>query len=69
MAVKKTSKASPAKKAVKPKKTASKKSGPTEEQIRKKAEEIYNDRIARGADGTAEEDWHLAEKLLKAGNK
>ena len=38
---------------------------PTEEQIRKKAEEIYFERIARGEYGTAEEDWHKAERLLK----
>jgi hypothetical protein len=38
---------------------------PTEEQIRKKAEEIYYDRIARGEYGTAEDDWHKAERILK----
>lgn len=37
----------------------------TEEQIRKKAEEIYQERIARGEWGTAEDDWHKAERLLK----
>jgi hypothetical protein len=41
---------------------------PTEEEIRKKAEEIYHERIARGEYGTAEDDWHKAEKILK-GNK
>jgi hypothetical protein len=64
MAVKKTTKA-----ASKPKKVTAHKSGPTHEEIRKKAEEIYHDRIARGADGTPEDDWHLAEKLLKAVKK
>jgi hypothetical protein len=65
MAVKKTTKAATGKTR---KATASKK-GPSHEEIRKKAEEIYYDRIARGADGTAEDDWHLAEKLLKAAKK
>jgi hypothetical protein len=38
---------------------------PTEEEIRKKAEEIYHERIARGEYGTAADDWHKAEALLK----
>ncbi len=50
-------------------KVSAHKSGPTHEEIRKKAEEIYHERIARGADGTPEDDWHLAEKLLKAAKK
>ena len=66
MAVKKTTKAATSSIS---KKVTAKKSGPTHEEIRKKAEEIYHDRIARGADGTSEEDWHLAEKLLKAAKK
>ena len=66
MAVKKTTNVSPVKKAAKPKKVTARKSGPTEEEIRLKAEEIYHDRVARGADGTPEDDWHLAEKLLSA---
>jgi hypothetical protein len=66
MAVKKTTKTSTVKTTVKTKNVASRKSKPTEDQIRLKAEEIYWDRIARGADGTPEDDWHLAEKLLKA---
>ena len=66
MAVKKTTKAATSGAS---KKVTAHKSGPTHEQIRKKAEEIYHDRIARGADGTSEEDWHLAEKLLKAAKK
>lgn len=66
MAVKKTTKEKAKKeKAVKPRKVTARKSGPTEEEIRRKAEEIYHERVARGADGTAEDDWHLAEKLLK----
>jgi hypothetical protein len=67
MAVKKTTKAATT--ASKSKKVTAHKSGPTHEEIRKKAEEIYYDRIARGADGTSEDDWHLAEKLLKAAKK
>jgi hypothetical protein len=39
------------------------------ETIRKKAEEIYHNRIARGEHGTAEGDWHHAEQLLKVGGK
>lgn len=66
MAVKKTTKAATSSTS---KKVTAKKSGPTFEDIRKKAEEIYHERIARGADGTSEEDWHLAEKLLKAAKK
>jgi len=69
MAVKKNTKAVSTKKAVKPRKVSARRSGPTEEEIRLKAEEIYHDRIARGADGTPEDDWHLAEKLLKAAKK
>ncbi len=37
--------------------------------ISKKAEEIYKARIARGEHATADDDWHLAEKLLKEGGK
>ncbi len=47
------------------KKPVAKKKAPTEEEIRRKAEEIYHDRIAKGIHGTAEDDWHQAEKLLK----
>jgi hypothetical protein len=41
------------------------KPAPTEDEIRKKAEEIYHERIAKGEYGTAEDDWHKAEKILK----
>ena len=51
------------------KKVVARKSEPTEEQIRKKAEEIYHERIARGEYGTAEDDWHKAETLLKSTKK
>jgi len=70
MATKKTA----ASAAVKSKKTGAKsgskkvtalKTGPTEEQIRKKAEEIYHERMTRGEHGTSEDDWHKAESLLK----
>jgi hypothetical protein len=39
--------------------------GPTEDQIRIKAQEIYNDRISSGVWGTPEDDWHKAEELLR----
>jgi hypothetical protein len=65
MAEKKITKA----KAEKPKKITSRKPALNEEDIRKKAEEIYYDRIARGIDSTPEDDWHKAEKLLKASKK
>ena len=35
----------------------------------KKAEEIYHERIARGEYGTAQDDWHKAEQLLKGSTK
>lgn len=38
---------------------------PREEEIREKAKEIYHERIARGLDGTAEEDWLNAEQKLR----
>ena len=38
----------------------------TEEDIRKKAEEIYNARVASGEPGNHESDWLAAEKALKA---
>jgi hypothetical protein len=34
------------------------------DEIREKANEIYLQRIERGEDGTAENDWIEAEKLL-----
>jgi hypothetical protein len=52
-----------------PKKTSEKrkariKSSPTEEQIRKKAEEIFLMRTAKGQAGDALQDWLEAETLL-----
>lgn len=37
---------------------------PSEEEIRMKAQEIYNKRISRGQHGTPEDDWLNAERLL-----
>ncbi|MGD0754554.1 MAG: hypothetical protein ABR927_05780 [Bacteroidales bacterium] len=36
----------------------------TEEDIREKAKEIYLQRLGRGEDGTAENDWSVAEKYF-----
>jgi len=36
----------------------------TEEDIRKRAEKIYNNRIAKGIPGSPETDWLQAEKEL-----
>lgn len=38
---------------------------PSEDEIREKAMEIYYERISRGEHGTAEDDWHEAEELLR----
>jgi hypothetical protein len=53
------------KKAVVSRKNTAGKSHPSEEEIREKAMEIYNQRIEREEYGTAEEDWFEAEKQLK----
>jgi hypothetical protein len=37
-----------------------------EDDIRAKAQEIYNDRVSRGEHGTPEEDWLKAEQQLKS---
>ena len=42
---------------------------PTLEEIRKKAEEIYLDRVNRGEHGHAEDDWLKAEQILKGKGK
>ncbi len=39
--------------------------GPTELEIRVKAEELYRERIAKNIPGTQESDWLKAEKILK----
>jgi hypothetical protein len=41
-----------------------KKGKPTEENIRQKAQEIYNERLVNGEYGNELEDWQKAEKLL-----
>ena len=48
-------------------KTTKAKPAITEEDIRKKAEEIFNARVASGEEGSPEGDWLKAEKALKAG--
>ncbi len=48
-------------------KTTKAKPAITDEDIRKKAEEIYNARVAAGEEGNHESDWLAAEKALKAG--
>jgi len=40
-------------------------SRPSEEEIREKAKEIYLQRIERGEQGTAIDDWHKAEEFLR----
>jgi hypothetical protein len=61
-----TAKKSPsAVKTTKTKKATTSKAEPTEEEIRMKAQEIYNQRMHKGEHGTASDDWHKAEKLLK----
>jgi hypothetical protein len=42
---------------------------PIEDDIRVKAQEIYNERLSRGEEGTAESDWLQAEKILKGKKK
>jgi len=61
--------ASGAGKSVKSKKVTTIKSGPSVEDIRAKAQEIYNERMARGEHGTAEGDWHKAEQFFKSAKK
>lgn len=41
------------------------KSGPTEEEIRQKAYEVYHQRLARGESGSSWDDWNKATELLK----
>jgi hypothetical protein len=56
----KSKKTSSDKKPVKNSKSKKIMANPGEEKIREKAEEIYNQRIDRGEEGTAENDWHEA---------
>jgi hypothetical protein len=55
-------------KATRSKSVSATRKGPSEDDIRAKAKEIYNERIAKGEHGTAEGDWHKAEAIL-AGKK
>lgn len=52
-------------KTVRTRKVTAKKAEPTEEEVRKKALEIYYERISRGEHGTPEEDWFKAVEALK----
>ena len=61
-AKKATEKKAPAAKATK---TTKAKPAITEDDIRKKAEEIYNARMVSGEPGDHESDWLNAEKALK----
>jgi hypothetical protein len=61
-AINKPNQTSEAGKEIKSKKVTA---GPSKEEIRLKAKEIYHERIARGEHGTAEDDWLKAEHLLK----
>ncbi len=51
--------------AVKEKRVPARKSMPTEDEIRIKAQEIYNQRISHGEYGNALDDWRKAEELLR----
>jgi hypothetical protein len=64
-----TAKKAPAAKTTKATKTKTTKPAITEEDIRKKAEEIYNARMVSGEAGDHESDWLNAEKALKAAKK
>jgi len=67
--VKKTKEAATSAKKTGSRKVTARKYQPTEDEIRRKAEEIYHERIARGEYGTAEDDWHKAETILKGTSK
>jgi len=60
----KTAKSVPAK-GVRSVKVAAVKPGPTEEEIRARAKEIYNERVSRGEFGSPEDDWFKAVESLK----
>ena len=51
-------------KTVKSKKVTVGKLSPSDEEISKKAYEIYHQRIGRGESGTAQDDWQNATDLL-----
>ena len=64
-AISKLKKTSKTDEALKSRKVTTSKYVPSEEEIQKKAREIYYERIARGEHGTAESDWREAEELLR----
>ena len=61
----KTKRTTASSKSVKGKTTKAGTQVPTEDEIRVKAQEIYNERISRGEYTSSEEDWHEAERLLR----
>ncbi|NLM93128.1 MAG: hypothetical protein GX168_09325 [Bacteroidales bacterium] len=65
----KATKATSERPAAKPKRVTAGKPEPDEEAVRRKAHEIYNERISRGESGTPEEDWYKAQKTLKKSKK
>lgn len=65
---KKAAEKTTATKSTKTTKTTTKKAV-TEADIRAKAEEIYQARVAAGVDGTPESDWLAAEEALKTEKK
>ena len=67
--VKKATAKPAAAKTTKTTKTTTKKAAVTEADIRAKAEEIYQARVAAGIEGTPEGDWIEAEKALAKGKK
>jgi Txe/YoeB family toxin of Txe-Axe toxin-antitoxin module len=64
-AINKPKKTSEVGETLKNEKVTASKSVPSEEEIRKKAYEIYSQRIDHGKHGTALDDWHTAEEFLK----
>ncbi len=62
--ISKPKKTSTTAKAGKSRKVTRGKTAPDENEIRKKAEEIYLKRIERGESGTATDDWRKAEEML-----
>lgn len=64
-----TKKDAPAATSASPKKVTPSKPAADEEAVRRKALEIYNERMSRGESGTAEEDWDRAQKALKKSKK
>ena len=64
-----TKKAAPKKAAAKKSPAAKAKPAITNEDIQKKAEEIYHARMASGEPGNEQSDWLNAEKALKSSKK